>query len=61
MTDAAESTTELVQGYCQAVRAALTDDGRPPLDASGLKLQQRLSAIDQSLERVAQKGGCPSI
>ena len=61
VTDAAESTTEVVQGYCQAVRAALTDDGRPPLDASGLKLQQRLSAIDQSLERVAQKGGCPSI
>ena len=38
VTDAAESTTEVVQGYCQAVRAALTDDGRPPLDASGLKL-----------------------
>ena len=61
VTDAAESTTEVVQGYCQAVRAALTDDGRPPLDASGLKLQQRLSAIDHSLERVAQKGGCPSL
>lgn len=52
--------TEVVQGYCQAVRSALTDDGRPPLDASGLKLQQRLSVIDQSLGRVAQKGHCPS-
>jgi len=30
---------EVVQGYCLAVRSALTDDGRPPLDASGLQLQ----------------------
>ena len=49
---------EVVEGYCQAVRAALTDDGRPPLDADGLRLQQRLSQIDDSLERVAQKGDC---
>lgn len=48
---------EVVEGYCQAVRAALTDDGHPPLDASGLTLQQRLSAIDHSLERVDKKGG----
>lgn len=33
-----EPNTEVVQGYCQAVRAALTEDGRPPLDAPGLKL-----------------------
>ena len=26
-----------------AVRSALTADGRPPLDASGLKLHERLS------------------
>lgn len=51
---------EVVEGYCQAVRAALTDNGHPPLDAAGLTLEQRLSAIDQSLERVAQKGGYPS-
>lgn len=47
----------VVEGYCQAVRAALTDDGYPPLDAAGLTLQQRLSAIDHSLERVDKKGG----
>jgi len=47
----------VVEGYCQAVRAALTDDGYPPLDASGLTLQQRLSAIEHSLERVDEKGG----
>jgi hypothetical protein len=32
---------EVVRGYCSAVRSALTDDGRPPLEASGLKLQER--------------------
>jgi len=47
---------EVVEGYCHAVRAALTDDGYPPLDASGLTLQQRLRAIDHSLERVDKKG-----
>jgi hypothetical protein len=44
---------ELVRGYCAAVRAALTDDGRPPLVASGLRLHERLEAIEASLDRVA--------
>lgn len=48
--------SETVQGYCLAVRSALTDDGRPPLEASGLKLRSRLTLIEGSLERVAQKG-----
>ena len=39
-----------------AVRSALTADGCPPLDAPGLKLHERLTLIDQSLERVAEKG-----
>jgi hypothetical protein len=46
-----------IRGYCAAVRSALTDDGRPPLEASGLKLQSRLSAIAESLGRVARKRG----
>jgi hypothetical protein len=50
---------EVVRGYCAAVRSALTDDGRPPLDASGLKLHDRLSAIAASLEQGAKKGPCP--
>src|SRR6185503_16608607 len=49
---------EVVRGYCSAVRSALTDDGRPPLEASGLKLQERLTAMAASLQRVAEKGGC---
>jgi hypothetical protein len=50
---------EVVRGYCAAVRSALTDDGRPPLDASGLKLHARLTAITASLERVEKRGPCP--
>jgi len=47
----------VVQGYCAAVRSAITDDGHAPLAASGLKLKQRLEKITDSLERVAEKGG----
>jgi len=47
------------QGYCQAVRSALTDDGLPPLDAAGLRLQDRLTQINESLERVEKKGRSP--
>ena len=53
-----DSEAEVIRGYCGAVRSALTDDGRPPLEASGLKLHDRLQAIAQSLERVEEKGGC---
>ena len=49
----------VIRGYCAAVRSALTDDGRPPLDASGLKLHDRLSAMTASLERVEKRGPCP--
>ena len=52
-TDAA---SEAIRGYCLAVRSALTDDGRPPLCASGLKLHERLEAISASIGRVVEKG-----
>jgi hypothetical protein len=52
----ASSEAEVTRGYCLAVRSALTDDGRPPLCASGLKLRDRLEAIDASLGRLAEKG-----
>src|SRR4029077_19370703 len=38
-----------IRGYCAAVRSALTDDGRPPLKASGLKLVDRLTAAAAGL------------
>jgi hypothetical protein len=50
---------EAVRGYCLAVRSAITDDGRPPLAASGLKLHERLSSIHDSVERVSKKGNFP--
>ena len=51
---------QVVQGYCLAVRSAITDDGRPPLEASGLKLHQRLSQIKQSISKMSKKGHCPN-
>ena len=53
----ADAEAEVVRGYCAAARSALTDDGRPPLDASGLKLHGRLTAIAESLDRVGGKRG----
>ena len=53
-----DAEAEAARGYCDAVRSALTDDGRPPLEASGLKLHERLSAVVASLDRVAEKRGC---
>jgi len=50
---------QAVHAYCLAVRSALTDDGRPPLCASGLKLHDRLQAIHASIGRVAEKRGSP--
>jgi hypothetical protein len=52
-----DAEAEIVRGYCAAVRAALTDDGLPPLAASGLKLHDRLSRIAASLDQVAAKAG----
>lgn len=56
---ATDTQAEVIRGYCSAVRSALTGDGRPPLEASGLTLHRRLRAVDASLKRVAAKGGCP--
>lgn len=57
--DRTDPEAEVIRGYCAAVRGALGDSGHPPLDAGGLQLQQRWSAMAASLDRVAQKGGCP--
>ena len=51
-----DAEAEVVRGYCAAVRSALTDDGRAPLAASGLKLKGRLEKVAASLDRAA-KGG----
>ncbi len=46
-----------IRGYCAAVRSALTDDGRPPLEASGWQLKGRLAAVAGCLDRVTAKRG----
>ena len=55
-----EPEAEVIRGYCGAGRRALTEDGRPPLVASGLTLHDRLAAIAESLDRVEKRGPCPS-
>ena len=54
-----DEQAEAVRGYCLAVRSAITDDGRAPLSASGIKLHERIEAIEASIERVVvgAKGG----
>jgi len=53
-----DEEAEVGRGYCLAVRSALTDDGQPPLDAAGLRLQERLQDISDSIGWVAEKRGC---
>ncbi len=57
--DSNEEESQVVRGYCLAVRSALTDDGQPPLEAPGLRLQERLTAISTSLSAIEKKGDCP--
>jgi hypothetical protein len=54
-----DAQAEVVQGYCAAVRSALTDDHRPPLRPSGLKLQERLNEVSESLARAGKRGASP--
>lgn len=51
-----DAGSAVVRGYCAAVRSAITDDGRTPLAAPGLKLKGRLQAVADSLDRVIKKG-----
>jgi hypothetical protein len=53
-----DAEAEAVRGYGAAVRSALTGGGRPPLGASGRKLQGRLAAVAASLDRVSAQRGC---
>jgi len=58
-----DPASRAVLGYCAAVRSAITDDGRPPLEASGLKLHARLTdvaaSLDHVLDAVDEQGGPP--
>ena len=48
---------DAIRAYGLAVRSALTDDGRAPLDAPGLRLQARLQQITDSSARMEEKKG----
>jgi hypothetical protein len=50
---------EAIRDYCLAVRSSLTDDGRSPLEASGLRLYSRVKQINDSIERVQGKKDYP--
>jgi hypothetical protein len=50
---------EAIRGYCLAVRASLTDDGHSPLQASGLKLYDRITQVSDSIARVQEKKIAP--
>jgi hypothetical protein len=52
-----DAEAKAIRGYRAAVRSALTDDGRAPLEAPGPKLADRLTKIAASLDRVAGKRG----
>src|ERR1700712_3901432 len=52
-----DAEADLMRGYASAVRSAITDDGRAPLDAAGLRLKERLEKVAGSLERGRSKGG----
>jgi hypothetical protein len=57
LEDGEDEQSQAMRSYCLAVRSALTDDGHPPLCASGLKLHDRLTQISASLTRVEEKRG----
>jgi hypothetical protein len=50
---------EAIRGYCLAVRASLTDDGRSPLQAPGLRLYNRITQVSDSIARVEEKKDYP--
>lgn len=55
VTNEDKDLVTIIEDYCSAVRSSITNDGHPPLEASGLKLQENLTLIEQSLERMEKK------
>ncbi|GAC1394133.1 MAG: hypothetical protein NVS4B11_23190 [Ktedonobacteraceae bacterium] len=51
-----DAEAEAIRGYCLAVRSAFTDGGRTPLEASGFKLNIRLSTLVASPAWISEKG-----
>jgi hypothetical protein len=56
-----DAQAQAILGYCSAVRSAVTNDGRPAQEVSDLKLQERLTAIHDSLGQIAKQGAADTI
>ena len=41
---------EIINGYCEAIRSILLEDGKPPLELPGMKIYERLEELKKSLE-----------
>lgn len=41
----------IITGYCEAIRAILLEDGKPPLELPGIKIYEQLEELKQSLEQ----------
>jgi len=52
-----DEEAEARRGDCLAVRSSLTDDGRPPVWASGLLWHHRLSLLSTSISHGEEKRG----
>ncbi|MEH1788765.1 MAG: hypothetical protein V7L23_25070 [Nostoc sp.] len=48
LTNEDKDLVTIIEDYCSAVRSSITNDGHPPLEASGLNLQENLTLIEQS-------------
>ena len=52
---------DAIRGYCLAVRASVTDDGRSPLEAAGLRLYERVAQVNAPLPGSREKKTAPSL
>lgn len=54
-----EKEKEIINGYCEAIRSILLEDGKPPLELPGMKIYEKLEelkkSLEHSLEMVEQK------
>ena len=59
LEERSDPEAEAIRGYFLAIRNSLTDGGRPPLEASGLKLQERLTRDSATPLLVSNKKSLP--
>lgn len=51
-----DTDAEFIRGYCLAIRSALTDDGRPPLSATGRKIASPDLVVRDAIRVIALVG-----